>query len=149
VLRFGQSASPPAHQMHIGSWLEERIDQGFDAAHSRDRFEGDVLLLAGVIRSDLRQTVFTERELRAFLGPADRGIVDDVTILGQLHDYTKPDAPLATRPLIPSKISNASPQEGLDHSIRAEHAAQSLSDLVYSFLVPHLLIVFVHYVIAV
>lgn len=29
--------------------------------------------------------------LRTVLGPADRGIVNDVAILGQLHGYAKPD----------------------------------------------------------
>ncbi len=88
---FGRSAPPAAHQINIGAWLEERIGRGFDAIHSRDRIEDDVLLLAGVVRRDFLQTDFAERELRTLLGPADRGIVNDVAVLGQLYDYAKPD----------------------------------------------------------
>jgi hypothetical protein len=29
--------------------------------------------------------------LRTLLGPADRRVVNRVAVLGQLHDYTKPD----------------------------------------------------------
>ena len=72
----GRSAPPPAHQIDVGSRLEEGIGRGFDAVHSRDRIEDDVLLLAGVVRRDLPQADFAERELRALLGPADRGIVN-------------------------------------------------------------------------
>ena len=39
--------------------------------------------------SDSRQTDFAERELRTILGPPDGGIVNDVAILGQLHDDAK------------------------------------------------------------
>jgi hypothetical protein len=51
-----------------------------------------VLLLPGVARGDYLQTDFAECELRTPLGPADRGIVDDVTVLGQLYGYSKPNA---------------------------------------------------------
>ena len=69
----GRSAPPPAHQIDVGSRLEERIGRGFDAVHSQDWIENDVLLLAGFVRDDLAQTDFAERALRTFLGPGSRG----------------------------------------------------------------------------
>src|SRR5215471_19067342 len=87
----GRSAPPPAHQIDVGARLEEGIGRGFDAVHAWDRIKDDVLLLAGVVRGDFRQTDFAERALRTFFRPADRGIVDRVAVLGQLHGYPKPD----------------------------------------------------------
>ena len=87
----GRSAPPPAHEINIGARLEERIGRGFDALHAGDRIEDDVLLLAGVVRRDFPQADFAERELGTLLGPADRGIVSDVAVLGQLYGYAKPD----------------------------------------------------------
>jgi hypothetical protein len=91
LLPAGCSAPPPAHQIDIGSRLEERIGRGLDAIHARDRIEDDALLLAGVIRDNLPQTDFAKRALRTLLGPANRRVVNRVAVLGQLHDYTKPD----------------------------------------------------------
>jgi hypothetical protein len=82
-LRSGRSAPPPRHEIDIGSRLEERIGRGIDAIHAWDRIEDNVLLLAGVVRSDLVQSDFAERELRTLLGPADRGIVGDVAASGE------------------------------------------------------------------
>src|SRR5207248_7451051 len=87
----GRSAPPAGHQIDIGSRLEERVGRGFDAVHARDRIEYDLSLLAGVVRRDFLQIDLAERELRAVLGPADGGIVDGVTFIGQLHDYAEPD----------------------------------------------------------
>ena len=70
---------------YIGSRLEERIARGFDAVHSRDRIEDDVLLLAHIVRSDFQQIDFAEGGLRTLLGPADRGVVNSVTMPGQLY----------------------------------------------------------------
>ena len=87
----GRPAPSAAHQIDIRSRLEERIGRGFDAIHSRDRIEDDVLLLDSVVRNDLLQTDLAERELRTLLGPANCGIVNGVAVLGQLYDYAKPD----------------------------------------------------------
>lgn len=87
----GRSAPSPAHQIDVGSRLEERIGRGFDAVHSRDRIKDDVLLRAGVVRSDFLQADFAERELRTVLGRANRGIINGVAVLGQLHRYAKSD----------------------------------------------------------
>src|SRR5271155_2239228 len=87
----GRSASPPGHQINVGSRLEERIGRGFDAIHSGDGIEDNVLLLPGVVRSDFVQTDLAECALGTLLGPADRGIIDSVTVLGQLYGHAKPD----------------------------------------------------------
>jgi hypothetical protein len=50
-----------------------------------------VLLLSGVVRSDFLQTDFAKRALRTLPGSADRGIVNGVTVLGQLHGHAKSD----------------------------------------------------------
>src|ERR1700674_1831507 len=65
------SAPSAGHQIDIRPRLEERIGRGIDAVHSRDGIKDDVLLLAGVVRSNLRQTDLAERELRSSLWPAD------------------------------------------------------------------------------
>src|SRR6516165_749400 len=88
LLFAGCSAPPPAHQINVGPRLEERIGGGFDAVHSRDRIEDDVLLLAGVVRDDLAQTELAECALRTILGPAQGGIVNDVADLCQLYSDT-------------------------------------------------------------
>ena len=90
MLFSGCSAPPSAHQIDIGSPLEERISRGFDTVHPRDRIEDDVLLLACVIRGDFLQADFAERALRTLLGLAGRGFVNCVAALGQLYDYSKP-----------------------------------------------------------
>src|SRR6266446_3418421 len=87
----GCPAPPPAHQIDIGSRLEQGIGGGFDAIHPWDPIKDDVLLLAGVVRRDPVQVDFAERELRPLLGPADRGVVSGVAFLGQLYGYVKPD----------------------------------------------------------
>src|SRR5215510_8024762 len=85
------SAPPSAHQIDVGSRLEERVGRGFDSVHAWDRIKDDALLLAGVVRGDFLQANFAERALRTFLGPPHRGIVNCVVVIRQLHDYTKPD----------------------------------------------------------
>ena len=82
LLPSGCSAPPPAHQIDVGSRLEERIGRGFDAVHARDWIEDGVLLFAGVVRGDFLQIDFAKRALRTFLGPANGGIVNRVTFLG-------------------------------------------------------------------
>src|SRR6267143_6126898 len=91
LARLGGSAPPPGHQIDIGSRLKERIGRGFDAIHPRNRVEDDVLLFAGIVRSDFPQTDFAERELRTVLGPADRGIVNGAAVPRQLYEYAEPD----------------------------------------------------------
>ena len=48
-----------------------------------------MLLLAGVVRSNLRQTDFAERELWTSLRPTDSGIIDGVAVLSQLNNDAK------------------------------------------------------------
>lgn len=84
------SAPSSGQQIDVGPRLKQRITGGLDAVHPRDRIEDDVLLLACVIRGDFLQADFAERALCTLLGPAGRGIVNCVAVLGQLYDYSKP-----------------------------------------------------------
>ncbi len=81
LIRFRSS---PGHEIDIRPRLKERIGRGLDAIHSRDGIEDDVLPLACVVRSNLLQTDFAERELWTILRPADSGIVNGVAVLSQL-----------------------------------------------------------------
>ncbi len=91
LLRHGRSAPAPGHQIDVRPRFEERIRRGFDPLHAWNRIEDDVLLRLRIVRRDLRQSDFTERQLRTAFGPTDGGVVGGIAVLGQLHGDTKTD----------------------------------------------------------
>jgi len=86
-----RSAPSPGHEIDIRPRLKERIGRGLDAIHSRDGIKDDLLLFPGVVRSNLLQIDFAERELRTILRPADSGIFNGVAVPRQLYFDTKPN----------------------------------------------------------
>jgi hypothetical protein len=89
TLLSGRSAPSAGQQIDIRSRLKQRVGRGLDAIHPRNRIEDKTLLLAGIIRSNRRQTDFAECELRPIFRPTDRGIIYGVSVLSQLHHDAK------------------------------------------------------------
>jgi hypothetical protein len=68
------------------------VDHGcFNTVHPRNGVEDDVLLLAGIVRWDLRQADLAERDPLAGVWPTHCCIVHDIAVLAQLDLDAKLD----------------------------------------------------------
>ena len=83
--------APAAQQINGSTQLEQRIIRGLDAIDTRNRVEDSSFLLLLVIMGLCSENDGAELNQRPLGWPVNRGVVDDVALIGDLYLDIKPD----------------------------------------------------------
>jgi hypothetical protein len=83
--------APAAQQINGSTQLDQRIIRGLDAIDTRNRVEDSTFLLLFVILGLRSENDAAELNQQPFGWPVNRGVVNDVALLGDLYLDIKPD----------------------------------------------------------